>query len=84
MNLLREYVRELLAESAGNWKDTANKTITRFNGRIIDEVSDFIEAQFPEEQMAKFAERLLKRDLKHRMVNVVRNKNFMVATFYRT
>ena len=77
MNLLREYIRALLTEASDSWKDIANETIARFNGKIIDEVSDFIEVQFPEEQMAKFAERLLRRDLKHRMVNVTRDKNFL-------
>ena len=77
MNPLREYIREMLNEASDSWKDIANETIARFNGKIIDEVSDFIEVQFPEEQMAKFAERLLRRDLKHRMVNVTRDKNFL-------
>jgi len=74
---IREYIREMLNEASDSWKDIANETIARFNGKIIDEVPDFIEVQFPEEQMAKFAERLLRRDLKHRMVNVTRDKNFL-------
>ena len=74
---LRYYVRGALRESMNDWRDVANKTISRYRGKIVDGLPNFLEVEFPTEPLAQSAEKKIRKDLQHKMVNISRFNRFL-------